>query len=152
MPFYAYRHDSCGWNAVLCRSMEYRVLDACPQCGDARELRPLITKEHSPNVMLPAVTNQLYNNGMGKYDSGLGKWLSSRQEHSAEMERQGVTEYSGSYEDYMDAQNREPAPVSIETIKDYYEEATARVNNGERPTDYGNPNPDLTPVVLTPEE
>lgn len=152
MPIYAYRHVGCGWNAVIRDvSVADRVLNACPQCHENTELRPLLNREHSPFVMLPAVTNQQYNNGMGRYDPGLGKWIGSRKEHRDEMKRQGVTEYTGSYEDFMDVQKREPAGISMETVKDAYEEATARVNRGEVFVDTPNPSPQLTPNVLTPE-
>jgi len=129
MPFYGYQH--CNYKAVLRRTMSERVLP-CPECG--AEMRPLINREHCPNTIFSSVSNQLYNNGQGYWDPGLGKWVENRQQHERFMKELGVTEYTGTEDEFMSSMEAEqPEPdIGIETVKDVWEQEEAAFNNGKR--------------------
>ena len=132
MPFYQYTHN-CGYSELLRRSVSEHILNECPSCGALEELRPVINRLTAPNIMLPSVTNQYYNNGQGRYDPGLGAWIENREQHRQEMKRQGVTEYDGTMDDYMSSvtDDKEPKDLTVEEVKDALEESSARVKNGE---------------------
>jgi len=139
MPMYAYHHEACGWNAVLRRTVDTLALSACPACHEITELRPLITREHHARTIMPSVTNQLYNNGQGRYDEGLGRVIHSRSEHKRIMMQQGVTDVNISEDDFMDTMNREPpaAELQMEDVKDAWAHEEAEYNKGKRPAEGG---------------
>ena len=43
-----------------------------------------------PSTQLPSVDNQIYNNGQGYFDWGLGKHISTRKEREERMAQLGV--------------------------------------------------------------
>jgi len=146
MPFYLFEH-SCGYKEMLRRVVGEHILDSCPSCHAPDELRPVLNRSTAPNVMLPAVSNQYYNNGHGKYDPGLGETIYSREHHKQVMEQKGVTEFRGSQDDFMQkvTEEKEPQEATMEEVKDAFAESSARVKNGERWEDTPNPNPELVP-------
>lgn len=134
MPIYAFEH-SCGWHDVLRRTINERVLPACPNCGQQVELHPLITKEHHARTIIPSVSNRIYNHGQGRWDSGLGRWVHSREEHRQIMKEQGVAELDTSYDAFMASLETTPEPPapSLEHIKDLWDQEEAEYNKGKRP-------------------
>ena len=131
MPLYAYQCELCGWDAVLRRTVEERVM-TCPSCHGPEPLRPLITKEHHPHTLSASVSNHQFNHGQGQYDMGLGRMIYSREHRRSVMEELGVVEWSGHPDDVF-ADPPDPPPVPVETIKDLWEHAEAEFDKGKRP-------------------
>ena len=133
MPRYKYTHG-CGYLALVERTMEQNIMGSCPGCGASVELRPVIDRSTLPNIMRSAVTNHIYNNGMGAYDIGLGVNLENRQQHERVMKEKGVELADKmSSEEYVEKSNHaaeaEPS-IPIEHIKDRYEYYKSEVDKG----------------------
>jgi len=132
MPTYAYQ--CCDYEAVLYKVPISERVKTCPTCGN--EMHHLINKEHAAKVQSPRLDNQMYGNGQGMFDKGLGKVITSRAHHEKIMREKGVAVYKGSFDDVMIAQEpKEPKPVPLEKIKDYFDESVNRVRNGEKPVE-----------------
>jgi hypothetical protein len=135
MPFYLYRH-SCGYEELLERRVSGHILDHCPGCDAAIYLRPVLNRETVPRIMLSSVTNHVYNNGMGKYDIGLGKRIESRQQHRQIMRDMDVHEADSiSSEEYIERAHKaqdSDKEIPIDHIKDRYEYYRAEVDKGRR--------------------
>jgi hypothetical protein len=116
----------------------------CPTCG---EVRPTLNRSTAPNIQLSSVSNQMYNNGMGKYDPGAGQVFHNRQEHKAWMESAGVTDFRGSQDDFMDKATADlpVKEISVADVQDAFQESSNEVRNeGRKFEDKPNPNPELT--------
>ena len=156
MPRYAYECEQCNWTDIFVRSITERVLSQCPNCHDKGELRPLITTMHHPHTISPVVSNHQFNHGMGEYDVGLGAVVHSREEQQRIMKQKGLEEITQKdMDDAMSNQLAEPPPaVTIDEVKDLWDEAAARVERGEGYTDdYPVPDKSITPEigVINPE-
>jgi len=129
MPTYAYK--CCEYEAVLYKIRIDDRVRPCPSCGI--DMEPLINREHAANIQSSYVDNRVYNNGQGFFDKGLGKVISSRGQHKAIMREKGVEVFTGNLDDVMNAQEpKEPKPLPLEKVKDYFDESVQRVRNGEK--------------------
>lgn len=132
MPTYAYK--CCDYEAVVYKVPIAERVKKCPACGKA--MHHLITREHAAKVQSPRLDNQMYNNGQGMFDKGLGVRVTSRAHHEKIMREKGVAVYKGSFDDVMIAQEpKEPKPMALEKVKDIFDESVARVKRGEKPVE-----------------
>ncbi len=133
MPFYWYEHDECGFALLLQRKVDECVMFSCPKCKDTVELRPVISRATCPNIMLPAVTNHVYNNGMGAYDMGLGARLESREQHRQIMKDMDVHEVDVKPDEFLSRSTAAQESVkepSMDYVKDRYEYYRSEVEKG----------------------